>query len=184
MTAKLPLLPITHWLLKAAMVFVALIAALLVVALAGIAAIALSRHYLDLPPTFEGVALPELLTLCAWAVGLGLAAMAIVFFALRETAEIVALAISDDPFIDKNAQRLIRIGWLLVGLASIQPLGGLVVNPMAEKVAAAHTDIKIDLNGIGWDISPISILAILLVFVLAQIFRRGAEMRSELEGTV
>ena len=28
------------------------------------------------------------------------------------------------------------------------------------------------------------IIFVLLVFVLAQIFRRGAEMRSELEGTV
>jgi hypothetical protein len=36
----------------------------------------------------------------------------------------------------------------------------------------------------GFDLSPIGILAVLLIFVLAQIFRRGARMRDELEGTV
>ena len=36
----------------------------------------------------------------------------------------------------------------------------------------------------GWDLSLNGILAILLVFILAGIFERGAEMREELEGTV
>ena len=36
----------------------------------------------------------------------------------------------------------------------------------------------------GFDVSPVGILAALLIFVLAQIFRRGSEMRAELEGTV
>jgi hypothetical protein len=36
----------------------------------------------------------------------------------------------------------------------------------------------------GFDLSPIGILAVLLIFVLAQIFHRGSEMRAELEGTV
>ena len=36
----------------------------------------------------------------------------------------------------------------------------------------------------GFDLSPIGVLAVLLIFVLAQIFHRGAQMRAELEGTV
>ena len=39
-------------------------------------------------------------------------------------------------------------------------------------------------GGFGFDFSPLGVLAILLVFVLAQIFRHGSEMRAELEGTV
>jgi hypothetical protein len=31
---------------------------------------------------------------------------------------------------------------------------------------------------------PVGVIAILMIFVLAQIFRRGSEMRAELEATV
>jgi hypothetical protein len=37
---------------------------------------------------------------------------------------------------------------------------------------------------LGFDASFSGVLAALLIFVLAQIFRRGSEMRAELEGTV
>jgi hypothetical protein len=37
---------------------------------------------------------------------------------------------------------------------------------------------------VGFDFSPVGVLAALMIFVLAQIFRHGAEMRAELEGTV
>ena len=39
-------------------------------------------------------------------------------------------------------------------------------------------------NNVDNDLSLSGILAILLVFILAGVFERGAEMREELEGTV
>ena len=116
------------------------------------------------------------------AVTSGLIGAGLLIFMFRATSAIIASAMSDDPFIDKNADRLSRIGWLLVGLSGLQAATGVILHPLVEKIEAASADINID--GVGSDISPISILTILLVFVLAQIFRRGAEMRSELEGTV
>jgi hypothetical protein len=37
---------------------------------------------------------------------------------------------------------------------------------------------------VNFDMSPVGLMGVLLIFVLAQIFRRGAQMRAELEGTV
>jgi hypothetical protein len=88
-------------------------------------------------------------------------------------------------FVALNAERL-PIPASFEGVARGDALAaaatGVILSPLAEKIEAAGADINID--GVGPDISPISILTILLVFVLAQIFRRGAEMRSDLEGTV
>jgi hypothetical protein len=177
-----PLLPITHWLVDAAAFVCMLVCGLLTVALIGIGFAAFNAERLSIPASFEGVARGDALAAAAVAVTSGLIGAGLLIFVFRATSAIIASAISDDPFVDENADRLSRIGWLLVGLASLQAAAGMIIQPLAEKIEAASPDIHIgDLDG---GVSPTSILTILLVFVLAQIFRRGAEMRSELEGTV
>ena len=84
-----------------------------------------------------------------------------------------------DPFRSDNADRLVRMGWLSVAAQVL----GLVLGwfsaraePYIEK--AGHSA---DL-GFGFDIT--GVLLTLTLFILARVFRLGAAMRDELEGTV
>lgn len=85
-----------------------------------------------------------------------------------------------DPFIEDNAERLYRMGW--VAMASqivIVPLGAisLWIADITKHVENVHvdTDFGISLEGI---------LLTLILFILARVFRHGAVMRDDLEGTV
>jgi hypothetical protein len=182
MTKTQPLLPITHWLVDAAAFVCMLVCGLLTVALIGIGFAALNAERLHIPASFEGVSRGDGLALGAMGVVFGLIATGLMIFVFRATSAIVASAMSDDPFVDENADRLSRIGWLLVGLSALQFAAGLAIHPLVEKIEAASRSIHLGDTDGGF--SPTGILTILLVFVLAQIFRRGAIMRSELEGTV
>ena len=89
---------------------------------------------------------------------------------------IVRSATVDDPFVAKNAMRLNAVGALLLVLQGV----GLVTN---LAIAALPHAINRHLH-FGFGVSMSGLFAALLVFVLAQIFQRGSEMRAELEGTV
>lgn len=95
-------------------------------------------------------------------------------YVLRQLQALVASAASD-PFIPANAGRLRRIGWALVVVQLLAlPLGWI-----AKSIAVASSEFA---NMGGLDLN--SILAIMLVFVLAAVFEQGSTMRDELEGTV
>ena len=90
-----------------------------------------------------------------------------------------------DPFIPENAERLSRMGWLVLAgqIASI-PVGALVfwiASLVEDTPAGGH--IRADFHSdFGFSFS--SLLLMLVLFILARVFRRGADMREELEGTV
>ena len=70
------------------------------------------------------------------------------------------------------------MGWLMVLAYALAIATGVVVVWLARVVPdAADADIDLDLGG-G------SILLILVLFILARVFRQGAAMREDLEGTV
>ena len=94
---------------------------------------------------------------------------------MRKLLAIIDSVEDRNPFIIANAMRLRAIGWLMVGLQIV----GL---PLA--VAAGNVADLFGENDVDMDFSLNGVLAILLVFILAGIFERGAEMREELEGTV
>lgn len=91
-------------------------------------------------------------------------------------ARVIVASVSEgDPFIVANSQRLKSIGWLMVA----GQIAAMVLGLMLERVASltgTHSG--------GSDLSLNGLLAILLVFVLAGVFERGAQMREELEGTI
>lgn len=177
-----PLFPITHWLVDAAAFICMLVCGLLAVALIGVGFAAFNAERLNLPTSFEGVARGDAFAAASVAITSGLIGAVLLIAVFRATSAIIASAMTDDPFVDENAKRLSRIGWLLAGLASLQAVTAMIIQPMLEKIEAASPTIHLgDAHG---GFSPPGVLTILLVFVLAQIFRRGAEMRTELEGTV
>ena len=82
-----------------------------------------------------------------------------------------------DPFIPANADRLTAMGWIMlaINIAAI-PLAALGVH-IASLVGEGERSIEagVDFGGI---------ILILTLFILARVFRHGAAMREDLEGTV
>jgi small-conductance mechanosensitive channel len=109
----------------------------------------------------------------------GMAILALAFKFLRELTGIIDSVDQGDPFHPLNARRLSRMGWIsVIGHLLILPVMGLAVwaAPFMEE---AGNDSHIS-GGIDFGM----ILLTLILFILARVFKRGAEMREELEGTV
>jgi hypothetical protein len=103
---------------------------------------------------------------------LGLVMVGLVFLILRRLLAIVDSVRGGDPFVLANAERLQAIAWCLLGIELLR---------LAVAAIGAAVDIH-QLGPSGFSVVPW--LAILLLFVLAGVFMRGARMRSDLEGTV
>ncbi len=98
---------------------------------------------------------------------------------IRELSGIVGSVGDGDPFRPENADRLGRMGWIAVGAQVVAfPLAALTAwfTPYLEK-AGERVDVDFGLDGEA-------VLLILILFVLARVFREGTRMRDELEGTV
>jgi hypothetical protein len=109
------------------------------------------------------------------ALGAGIAALA--FFFLKQLRRIVDSVADGDPFVPANADRLKTMGWLALAIQVLMiPATGLLVwfDALPQKPNVHYVDNN-SLGGL--------VLAVLL-FVLARVFRVGAAMREELEGTV
>jgi hypothetical protein len=106
---------------------------------------------------------------------IGVLAAPVTNVALTRLLAIVSTVSLGDPFVAENATRLQQIAWAVLGLELLHLCVGLIV------ASVSSTAAPLDL---GWKFSPTPWLAILLLFVLAQVFDHGARMREELEGTV
>ncbi len=80
-----------------------------------------------------------------------------------------------EAFAKENAGRMESIASHVIGL---QVLGFVA--------AWVGVDISGDVNGyeIGFDLSPAGVAFALLLFILARVFRQGAELRHDLAGTI
>lgn len=127
---------------------------------------------LDLSPSAEAERV--ILGLRAVAV-IGIAMVPLYYAILKRMLAIVETVRAGDPFVAVNALRLRGIAWVLLVLQCI----GFVVGAINKFISTPGHPIDLDagfsLN--GW-------LAVLLTFLLAQVFAHGTRMREELEGTV
>jgi hypothetical protein len=80
-----------------------------------------------------------------------------------------------EPFTMDNAGRLRTIAWALLGLELLHICVVAIASAVSTKEVPLRINGNFDLT--GW-------LAILLLFVLAQVFLEGTRMREDLEGTV
>ena len=180
------LFTVTRWLLRVAGYFCAFLTGALTLAFVAVvlalAALLLMPSLLpifSIPLSVEGVPLHTILAAAVFLVAGGTIGTLFIFLAIRATSGIVDTAIAGDPFVADNAERLKRIGWLLLGIMVVQFLSATMVVAIApDNNIAGHID-----PGDGGP-SLTGLLAVLLIFVLARIFRHGTEMRAELEGTV
>lgn len=173
------LLAVTHWVLRLASALSAAAAALLGLALCAVPLIAsnLDPNHFGAPATIEGVARGQVLAVAAFYLASGLICLLLILFALRVCDHVVRVAMAGDPFVTENADRLARVGWLLLAMEMLGLLTDLVTGLFVPRQLHGHFS-----SGIG--VSPVGLLAVLLVFALAHIFRHGSAMRAELEGTI
>ena len=106
---------------------------------------------------------------------LGLAAIPLDYIVLKRLLGMVETVRAGNPFVADNASRLQTIAWSLLGLQLLSIAIGAIGDAVSTPANPVHLDAGFSIN--GW-------LAVLLTFVLAQVFAKGAQMREDLEGTV
>jgi hypothetical protein len=106
---------------------------------------------------------------------IGIVGVPVAYVVFSQLLAIVESVRAREPFSARNAARLKVIAWALLALELLHI--GVVA------IAAAVSTRQVPLR-IGGDFSITSWLAILLLFVLAQVFLEGSRMREDLEGTV
>jgi uncharacterized protein YqhQ len=104
------------------------------------------------------------------------AAMFVFFGKMRALIE---SASQGDPFVPDNARRLNAMAWLLLGSQVLTVIvGELRVYAVSLIDPQSENTFNISPNDLA------GILIVLVLFILARVFRHGAAMREDLEGTV
>lgn len=107
---------------------------------------------------------------------LAIVIVALGFQFLRTLRRIVISVGECDPFSIVNANRLSAMAWLALIIQAVSIVAGLIGNAAVEHEEAAN--IHLSISGFT------GVLVALVLFILARVFRVGADMRAELEGTV
>lgn len=162
-----PLLNITQFLLRFIMVVMAV---LVLVCIVGAAALLLMPDQ-QLAPHLSARGT------VGWIVAA--AAMLVVILTLgiafiRALTRIIGSVRDGDPFRPDNADRLSQMGWIALALQ----VCNLILSPISGVIADRIGDTT------GIDTSFDTLILALVLFILARVFRKGTQMRDDLEGTV
>lgn len=118
------------------------------------------------------------------AVGLAIVAMLFVFFG--KLRRIIGTVGEGDPFQPENARRLSLMAWLMLGTQLALIPAGAIAIPLAryadEVKKSGIEDVSFSFDASGFDMT--AWLLVVILFILARVFRHGAAMREDLEGTV
>lgn len=127
-------------------------------------------------PAIDAIPMGATLSLLAMA----LVAVVLVFAFFSKLRGIIATVAAGDPFVPENADRLTVMAWLMLAVYGVQVAMGAVAG-VVSKWAAQFEDFHV--NGTSaLDLS--ALMLVITLFILARVFRRGAAMRADLEGTV
>ena len=113
----------------------------------------------------------------ALAIALMLASLALVNDFTVRLRQIIDTVGAGDPFVLDNAGRLTRMAWTAVAVQVVMLVAGFL---------AIWTETQLDeeVFELNVELSPGGFILAVILFILARVFRKGAEMRAELEGTV
>ncbi|MEW9855147.1 DUF2975 domain-containing protein [Novosphingobium sp. M1R2S20] len=128
------------------------------------------------------VPVPTLLWALAGLLVFVIALLLVLFRIFQLLKRIVSTVGEGDPFVPENATRLTQMAWLTLAVQLVTlPISGFAdwIDEAFADAPEVHSDITINagLSGNG-------LLLMLILFILARVFRKGAAMRAELEGTV
>jgi hypothetical protein len=133
---------------------------------------------------FTGFVDPEKNILARFPVpGVGVAllmsvSLAALFMFFGKMRAIIGSVGEGDPFIPENAWRLNAMAWLLLVHEVATVLVGLLRIYLANLAEGTEERITVSLYDLD------GLLMVLILFILARVFRHGAAMREDLEGTV
>jgi hypothetical protein len=123
----------------------------------------------------RNIAQPDaLLNWLGWSAILMVPMIIAVHFIFTRLIRIIDSAGIGQAFSIANAERLTTIAWALL----VTQLIDLAAGVLSTRTSALTGEY------LGWSPSFSGLLAFILLFILARIFREGAAMREELEGTV
>ncbi|MCX7865186.1 MAG: DUF2975 domain-containing protein [Novosphingobium sp.] len=97
------------------------------------------------------------------------------FFFFRHLYRIIDTVGEGDPFVPANASRLMAMGWIALATH-------ILAIPL--NLVSAWLDDYSDRFVANFGLSFAGLLLALVLFILARVFREGARMREDLEGTV
>ncbi len=107
-----------------------------------------------------------------------IAVVATAFHFFQLLGRIIDTVSEGEPFVEINADRLSRMGWIVLAfqVAAI-PIGAVAAYLAAQ--LPDHVDISADI-----EFSLTGLLMAVVLFILARVFRHGIALREDLEGTV
>jgi hypothetical protein len=140
-------------------------------------AIFIFRSQVEAELVSEGVPL-EAFTALALLIAMAGVAVTLIFWVARLLWQMVDTVRDGDPFVPENATRLSRMAWIMLTIQII----GFPISAAAIWLNNITEDGHAENVGDGFSFS--AILLVLILFILARVFRKGTEMREELEGTV
>ena len=126
----------------------------------------------------------------AWLIAgimtIGLAILAMLFVFFGKLRRIIGTVGEGDPFQPQNATRLSQMGWLMLGTQlAIIPAGFIAIQLTRYADAIEKTGVENFHFSMGnGDFDMTALLLVVILFILARVFRHGAAMREDLEGTV
>jgi len=126
-------------------------------------------------PDMDAITAPVLLPRLYLLGAMGLAALLMVCLILRKLLAMLTNLTAGQAFHDANAARLRAVGWLMIGVQALGTAIGFVGDGLGPLVGQSN---------LGFGFSLYGVVVVLLVFVLADVFDRGAAMHDDLEGTV
>lgn len=176
--ARDPLLFVTRTIITIAMVLLLVGIAGLVI---GIPAVLLHNHEIltGLAKVAKQPLVPEqagITEAIVAAMLLGILELALMWLFLRLMREVIDSVGAGDPFAPRNAERLFRMAWVVVATQ-------VVAIPLVTLGHWLASHVRHDID-VQFNVSGGSIILALVLFILARVFRHGAAMREELEGTV
>jgi Protein of unknown function (DUF2975) len=126
---------------------------------------------LGVPPSAESGPLLQGMRMIA---ALGLVGVPLNFIIVSRLLAMVNTVSAGDPFVAQNAARLQIISWAVLGQQLLQLIIGTIAGSVSTPAHPLHISA---FSAGGW-------LAVVLLFVLARVFREGTRMRDDLQGTV
>ncbi|GMN01868.1 DUF2975 domain-containing protein [Erythrobacter sp. MTPC3] len=134
----------------------------------------------EITAEFAGAVGPLPLLAVLGFLALALAAVVIIFVFFGKLRAIIETVGDGDPFVPENAERLTVMAWLLLFVQALSiPMAGLLLLVAKWAAPMENADVTVDA---GFDLVGITMVVVL--FILARVFKHGAEMRDDLEGTV
>lgn len=176
---KDPLLTAARWIIN---FFIAVMGLAILACVIALPAMLLNQNRLIEAFASDGTTIvaPQFFVGASLTIVLLIAVVALGIWFLLLLRQIVGTVAAGDPFIGDNAMRLSRMGWIALGAQAISiPLAGSVI--WLAGMVEDQDSVRLD-HDVGFDFG--GIILVLVLFILARVFRQGAAMREDLEGTV